>query len=116
VTFHLVYDPTRRELTFRDVLPDVGSRSAMYRELKQFLRSRTPRTVAAHRRIDPRKATVNVRIRKRAVSLVVSLKDAHLEYGVRKAVNLVHELFVDFLRYPTHFSYMVEHFNVDPEM
>jgi hypothetical protein len=115
-TFHIVYDPSRRELTFCDLLPDVGSHSLMYRELKQFLHSRTSLTLPEHRRVDPRKVGVTLKSRKRMMSLVVSLKDPHLEYGVRKAVNLVHELFVDFLRHPLYFPYMVEHFNVDPEL
>ena len=115
-TFQLVYDPSRRELTFCDLLPHVGSRSPMYRELKQFLQGRTSLTVPEHRRVDPGKVGITLKSRKGMVSLVVSLKDRHLEYGVRKAVNLVHELFVDFLRHPLYFPYMVEHFNVDPEL
>ena len=64
----------------------------------------------------PRKAMVTVRNRKRMVSLVVTLQNAHVEYGVRKAVNLVHELFVDFLRYPLYFPYLVEHCNLNPDL
>ena len=70
----------------------------------------------AHRRIDPRRATVTLKQRSQTVSVVVSLKESHLEYGVRKAVNLIHELFVVFLRDPLYFPYMVEHFDLDPEM
>jgi hypothetical protein len=69
-----------------------------------------------HRRIDSRKARVTVTNRRGTVSLAISLKPAHLEYGVRRAVNLVHELFVEFLRDPLYFSYMVEHFQLDPDL
>jgi hypothetical protein len=115
-TFHLLYDPSRRTLTFADVLPEIESRSSMYRELKAFVEARTSSTLPDHRRIDPRKVGVAVANRRRMVSLVVSLEDAHLEYGVRKAVNLVHEVFVEFLRNPLYFAYMVERFQLDPDM
>ena len=115
-TFHLVYNPARRELIFRDLLPAIPSRARMYRELRAFVDASASPTLPEHRRIDPRKTRVAVTNRNGMVSLVVSLKDSHLEYGVRKAVNLIHELFVGFLRNPLYFSYMVEHFQLDPDV
>jgi hypothetical protein len=115
-TFQIVYDPRRRELIFRDVLPGVPARSGMYRDLKAFVEGRSSPALPEHRRIDPRKARVTVTNRRGMVSLAVSLKNAHLEYGVRRAVNLIHELFVEFLRNPLYFSYMVEHFQLDPDL
>jgi len=115
VTLNVVYDPFRRELTFRDLLPGVIAGSGMLPELRRFLRARTSRTLPEHRRVDPEKATFTLKNRRGTVSLVASLTDAHLEYGVRKTVNLIHELFVDFLRHPLYFPYMVEHFEVDPD-
>lgn len=115
-TFHLAYDPARRELIFRDLLPDIPSRARMYRELRAFVDASASPTLPEHRRIDPRKTRVAVTSRNGMVSLVVSLKNSHLEYGVRRAVNLIHELFVVFLRNPLYFSYMVEHFQLDPDV
>jgi hypothetical protein len=115
VPLDVTYAPARRELTFRNLLPAVGSRSAMYRDLKQFLDVRTSGDLPEHRRIDPQKVRTTVTNRAGAVSLIVSLEDAYLEYGVRKAVNLVHELFVHFLRQPMYFHYMVEHFELNPD-
>ena len=116
VPFHVVYDAPRHQLIFCDLLPGIDGRSHMYRHLKEFLHSRTSAAMPAHRRIDPRRATVTLKHRAHTVSVVVSLKASHLEYGVRKAVNLIHELFVVFLRDPLYFPYMVEHFDLDPEM
>lgn len=116
VPFDLVFDPARRELIFRNLLPEVGARSAMYADLKTFLRARSSPAVPAHRRIDPRKAGVKPRQRAGSVSLVMSLRDGHLEYGVRKAVNVIHELFVEFLRHPLYHEYMVKHFGLDPDV
>jgi hypothetical protein len=115
-TFQIVHDPRRGELIFRDVLPGIPARSRMYRELKTFVEGRSSRALPEHRRLDPRKARVTVTNRRGVVSLIVSLKAAHLEYGVRRAVNLIHELFVEFLRNPLYFSYMVEHFQLDPDL
>jgi hypothetical protein len=115
-TFQIVHDIRREELIFRDVLPAVPGRSRMYRELKAFVAGRTSPALPEHRRIDPRKARVIVTNRRGTVSLAISLKNAHLEYGVRRAVNLIHELFVEFLRDPLYFSYMVEHFQLDPDL
>jgi hypothetical protein len=116
VPFELVFDPARRELIFRDLLPGISARSAMYADLKTFLRTRSSRAVPAHRRIDPRKAGLKPRQRAGTVSLIMSLRDEHLEYGVRKAVNVIHELFVEFLRHPMYHGYMVKHFGLDPDV
>ena len=116
VPINVVYHAGTRELTFRDLLPDVGGHSAMYRHLKQFLRERTSQDLPPHRRIDPRKVAVRLRPRAGKVSLIVSLEESDVEYGVRKAVNLIHELFVSFLRDPLYFSYMVQHFGLNPDM
>jgi hypothetical protein len=114
--FHLVYHARRRELVFSNLLPEIPSRTSMYRELRAFVEASTSRALPEHRRIDPRKVGVTVTNRNRTVSLVVMLKDSHVEYGVRKAVNLIHELFVGFLRNPLYFPYMVEHFQRDPDV
>jgi hypothetical protein len=66
--------------------------------------------------MDARRATAKLKQDGGAVSVVFKFNDAHLEYGVRKAVNLIHELFVDFLRQPIYFHYMVEHFDLNPDM
>jgi hypothetical protein len=116
VPLNVVYDPARRELSFCEILPAVGGDAEMYRDLKQFVRARFSRAVPEHRRIDVRKTTATLKQRGGAVSLIVVLKDAHLEYGVRKAVNLVHELFACCLRQPLYFQYMVEHFDMNPDV
>lgn len=115
VPFDLVFNAARRELIFRDLLPGIDARSAMYAELKKFIRARSSRALPAHRRLDPRKAVLKPTQRAGTVSLVISLRDDHLEYGVRKAVNVIHELFVEFLRNPLYYEYMVKHFGLDPD-
>ena len=112
---NVLYDPAHQKLTFSELLPGIERHSDMHRELKQFLHTRSSRAVPAHRRIDPRKANVTLGYDAGKISLIVSLNPSHLEYGVRKAVNLIHELFVTFLRRPMYFDYMVEHFHLDPD-
>jgi len=113
--FRIDYDPARQALTFRDLLPYVEPRSSMDRELRAFVRGASSTTLPEHRRLDARKAGVSVARREGTLSLQVQLKRAHVEYGVRKAVVLVHEIFVSFLRAPQFFPYMVEHFGVSPD-
>jgi hypothetical protein len=116
IPLNVTYDPLRRELVFCDILPAVGSRSAMSRDLHAFVEGSSSPALPAHRRIDRRRMRAALAHRGRSVSLVVVLEHAHLEYGVRRAVNLVHELFVQFLRQPMYFQYMVDHFGADPDM
>ena len=40
----------------------------------------------------------------------------HYEYGIRRAVNLVQDIFMDFLNSALYFDYMVEDFNVNPDL
>ena len=78
-TFHVAYDPSRRELLFSDVVPKIPSRSRMYRALKAFVEAHTSPTLPEHRRIDPRKTRVTVTNRHGMVSFIVALKDAHID-------------------------------------
>ncbi len=39
----------------------------------------------------------------------------HYEHGVRRAVNLVQDIFMDFLNSALYVDYMVESFNVNPD-
>jgi hypothetical protein len=59
---------------------------------------------------------VTIHNRGARVSIAFLLKAAHVEYGVRKSVNLVHEIFTDFLSDARFAAYQIEHFRLDPEM
>ena len=109
-----VYDPKTDALEFRNLLPGVAAASPMYAELKAFARERADPRLPDHRRIDPKRAAVKCSNRKGAVSIVISFKKGDREYGVARAVKLVNEIFLSFLRGP-YFDYMVANFGEPAE-
>ena len=113
VPFTITFDPPT---TYVDLLPDVPGRSPMDRDLRRFVASRESPTLPDHRRVDRRRLDVTIRNRGARVSIAFRLKAAHVEYGIRKSVNLVHEIFTDYLSDARFASYQVEHFRLDPEM
>ena len=109
-----VYDPQADTLEFRNLLPDVPAASPMYAELKAFARERADSGLPDHRRIDAERAAVKCSNRKGAVSIVISFKKGDREYGVTRAVKLVNEIFLGFLKGP-YFDYMVANFGEPAE-
>lgn len=110
----LLYDPRRRTLAFRNLLPGVPARSAMRGELIAFLKERTGGALPEHRRIDARRAELRWPIRGGNVSLVLRIKGKNEEYATRRGVNLVNEIFNGFLTGP-YYEYLVEHFRLREE-
>ena len=116
VSFHVVFSPRTRTLTFVNLLPGVPVRSAMDRHLRAFVKARTLRSIPEHRRLDLARVGMKVLNRGGGVSIAFALKPRHVEYGVKKAVHLVHEVLMDFLNEPQYVEYNIDHFNLNPEM
>lgn len=116
VTFHVVFDGRRRTLTFVDMLPGIEARSDMDRALRAFVRMYTSTAVPEHRRVDPRRVVVSVVNRAGAESLKFAFRTKDVDYAVRKAVNLAHDILQDFLNDGRYVQYSVDHFNLNPEM
>ena len=112
--FELVFDLKTLAMRFPAVLPNVPADSTMYRELKEFIKSRHSADLPEHRRIDGDRAQVRVTNRAGNVSLALRVIDGNCEYGTRKLIHLVHEIFLTFL-VDGHFEYMVETFDLDPD-
>jgi len=113
--FELTLDVASRTLRFADLLPGIPANSAMYKELKAFLKERQSPDRVEHRRVDPQKARIRVTNRGGRVSLVFSLLDSDFEYASRKIIHLVHEIFLVFLIDGNYFDYLVEHLGLDPD-
>ena len=113
--FDLGVDVTKRTLRFANVLPNIPARSAMYKELKQFIESRQGEALPEHRRIDRRRAEVHASNRNGSVSLTLEVHDGDFETATRKFVHLLHEIFMTFLLDGNYFEYMVESFDLDPD-
>ena len=92
--FDLTYHSSLGELIFTNVLPNVSGRSVVGRELKQFIEIRASTTLPLHRRIDRRRASPAVSTRAGTMRIHVVARRGHHGYGLNRAVNLVHEVFV----------------------
>ncbi len=102
-------------MRFPLLLPGIPAYSAMYREFQTFLVSRQSDTLLAHRRIDRAKARVKAGNKSGSVSVTLTVEDDDFEYGVRKLIDLVHEIFLVFLVDGNYYDYMVEEFDLDPD-
>ena len=92
--FDLSFDPRRGVLAFEKLLHDVPARSTLYQELKRFVAERSDGRLPAHRRIDPRRASLRATNRRGIVSISLRVKSGHYVYGVTRLVHVVHELFL----------------------
>src|SRR5215472_19166931 len=113
--FELILDLERHTLRFPLVLPQVDPKSAMYQKFKEFLKSRQSDEMPEHRRIDTRKSRVRSLNRSGSVSLTLEVKDEDYEYGARKLIHLVHEIFMGCLVDGPYYEYMVEHLGLNPD-
>lgn len=103
----LTLDERAKTLTFPALLPGIPAKSPMYREFKEFLESRHAPDLLEHRRIDPTKAQAGCRNSKGSVSVSLTVRTGGFEYATRKLVNLIDEIFKDFL-FDRHQDYLVE--------
>jgi hypothetical protein len=82
--------------------------------LKAFLKDCSSAGRPGHRRIDRDQVSVRFSNRRGTVSLSFLVTGGDYEYAVKRAINLVNELFVGFLnlRYP---EYMIKAFRLPEE-
>ncbi len=114
-TFELILDLHKKKMSFPLLLPGVPASSPLYRELKSFIKSRHAEQLPEHRRIDTSKAEVRAYNRNGNVSLILNVMGDDYQYGVRKLIHLVHEIFMSFLRDGSYYEYLVENFDLSPE-
>ncbi len=113
--FTLIYNNRTRALTFKRLLRGMPAKSEMYSEFKSFIKERSSADLLEHRRINPARAVVRCSNRLGSVSVTVVIKGNDYEYGVRKAINLVSDLFMDLLPESTYYEYMSENFDMPEE-
>ncbi len=109
--YDLIFDRAKRSLRFPIVLPKVSR--PMYEDFKRFVASRQSAEVLEHRRIDPQKVRISCSLKNGNISLLFISKDQDFEYATRKLINLMHEVFMDFLRDGLYYEYMIETFDID---
>jgi len=112
--FGLIFDSNRRTMRFPLLLPDVSGNSTLYRDLKEFIKSRQSAQLPDHRRIDSKKARVGCSVRGGHVSVALTVRNDDYEYGARKLISLVQEIFLVFLA-DRYYDYLVDAFELDPD-
>lgn len=113
--FECIVDPKRRTIRVPVVLPDVTARSEMDRAFKNYVKERHNSSRPDHRRIDPAKTEIKPYNRNGNATLTATVYGDNYEYAARKIVNLINEIYVDFLRDGRFYDYMIETFNLDPD-
>jgi hypothetical protein len=109
--YDLVFDAQKRSLRFPVVLPKAPA--AMYEDFKKFVASRQSTEMLEHRRIEPKKVRISCSRKNSDISLLFISKDNDLEYATQKLINLMHEVFMVFLRDGLYYEYMIETFDLD---
>ena len=112
-TFVLLFDPKTLTLRFPVLLPEVPANSATHKSFKAYIKSRQHESLPEHRRVDRERVTVRTLNRNDAISLSMKSKDGDLEYATRKLIQLVHEIFLDFLNDGLYYDYLVDVFDLD---
>lgn len=78
-----------------------------------MITSRTRRDQPAHKRLDARRARFTSAVRKGDLTLSVEIRANHHAYAVKKALNLVNELFLAL--HEGHPEYLSERFGLSTE-
>lgn len=111
--FHVTYDREEGTIAARELLPGAGSEPSVREDLDRLLRERMEGTLP-HRSLDPDKAEVAlVDPGEGDLDLVLRVRDEDLEYGARKLLNLVNEIWVRLN--DRHQRYLWEHFDAPME-
>ncbi len=113
--FQFTYNGARKRLRISCVLPQVPAKSAMYREFKQWLKAKADDSLPDHRRCERTKVALKTYNRDGDIALTLQLLDDDLEYGVRKLLALVNEIYLDFLSSGLYFDWLIDTFDLDPD-
>jgi hypothetical protein len=113
--FEWHWNERRQTLRIGCVLPAVPANSAMYRDLKAWLRARQDEALPDHRRCDPDKLGLRTYNRDGEVALTLQVLDGDVEYATRKLLALVNEIYLDFLSSGLYYDWLLETFELDPD-
>ena len=114
--FELILDTKHNTLTFPCVLPGIKPRSSMDAEFRAWVAERHSAELPEHRRIDPATCSLACTNRKGDVGVTLTLKgDPDWDYGARKIVALVHEVYMSFIHDGRYYTYMIDVFDLDPD-
>ncbi|HJO12472.1 MAG: hypothetical protein QGG67_20525 [Gammaproteobacteria bacterium] len=113
--FYLRLNTNKPELELKDVLPSVPFRSEMDKALRKFIVSRSDEALPDHRRLDASRFDFTCRNRQGKLSIRIGFAPHDGPAAAKTAINLLHEIFNNFLLEGPYQNYMVEVFNVPEE-
>jgi hypothetical protein len=111
----LEIDARHRKISLINVLPTIVPRSRLDRQLRSWLRQREAADLPAHRRLDPDVFQLKFGQRDGVMVLSLTSTGADLLPATRKLVELVNELYLDFLGAAERFDWIQEAFELDPD-
>ena len=113
-TFNLDIEYEASKLSFTDAFPNVSAASALYRDLSGFVDGMMSDSVPVHRRVDRRKTIVHGELIDANVAIVARVVDGDLDYAARKLIQVVNEIYFDFLPNSNHYEYQVQSLGLEP--
>lgn len=113
--FQLNLNVNKCELEIKDVLPAIPYRSDMDKEFRDFLTARSDASIPEHRRLDSNRYSFQCKNRDKALSVLIGFESDDAGDAAKTSINLLHEVFNNFLMEGPYQNYMVENFNVPEE-
>jgi len=107
------FDPATSKLVFPALFPGLTSSPLVASELRAGVKERSTTTVPAHKRVDRRRAELACSVSKGALSLTIEVRGSNHEYVVRRALNLINDLFL--LLHQTYPDYLEAQFGLSSE-
>jgi hypothetical protein len=114
-TLELVLRVPDGTLHLSSVLPNIPSRSPMYKDLKKFVETLQSGERPDHRRIDPARARLVCSNRQGNVAVTMAVVEDEFEYATRKLIHAANEIFMIFLRDGPYSEYIQEVLGTDPD-
>ena len=103
------------QVTLLPVLPPLSARSALYRELRTWLRKQQSADLPPHRRLDP--ARMALRTQNHRGDIETRLQSGFESPGslTRHAIQLINALYHEFLNGPGRLEWIIEAFGLDAD-
>ena len=113
--FSLRLNVIKHQLELKNILPSVPYRSDMDNAFREFLLSRCAEEIPFHRRLDGKRLTIKAKNKNGDVSVLIGFSEFDSRLAVKTSINLLHEIFNNFLVEGPYQNYMVEMFNLPEE-
>ena len=113
--FSMRLNVIKHQLELRNILPSVPYRSDMDNAFREFLLSRCAEEIPVHRRLDGKRLTIKAKNKNGDVSVLIGFSEFDSRLAVKTSINLLHEIFNNFLVEGPYQNYMVEVFNLPEE-